>query len=50
VADLVAIEAQTERQAIADAPSGRRTYRRGRLTVVTQVERTFTGQNLKVKW
>jgi len=50
VADLVAIEAQTERQAIADAPLGRRTYRRGRLTSVTQVERTFTGHDSKVKW
>jgi cytosine deaminase len=50
VADLVAIEAETERQAIADAPLGRRTYRRGLLTAVTQIQRSFTGQNPKVKW
>lgn len=43
VADLVAIDAHSSRQAIADAPAMRRTYRRGRLTAVTEVKRTIVG-------
>ena len=43
VADLVALPAESLRQAIADAPAARRTYRRGRLTAVTEITRTFVG-------
>jgi hypothetical protein len=50
IADLLAIEAHSERQAIADASLSRRTYKRGRLTAVTQVDRSFTGHTLKSNW
>lgn len=43
VADLVALPAESLRQAMADAPSARRTYRRGRLTAVTEITRSFVG-------
>jgi cytosine deaminase len=50
VADFVVIDARNERQAIADAPLARRTYRRGRLTAVTQVHRSFTDHEAELKW
>lgn len=50
VADLVAIDATSERQAIADAPVARRTYRRGRLTAVTQVRRSLAGHDGDPEW
>lgn len=50
VADLMAIDARNERQAIADAPLARRTYRRGHLTAVTQVQTSFTDRQTESKW
>lgn len=50
IADLVAIDARSERQAVADAPLARRTYRRGRLTAVTEVRRTLAGHRSDGEW
>ncbi len=50
VADFLVIDARNERQAIADAPLTRRTYRRGRLTAVTHMHRSITGHDEGPKW
>jgi len=50
VADFLVIDALTPRQAIADAPMTRRTYRRGRLTMASQVTRTFDGLGAEGNW
>lgn len=50
VADFLVVDALTARQAIADAPMTRRTYRRGRLTASSEVTRTFDGLGAGGNW
>lgn len=49
-ADFLVVDALTARQAVADAPMTRRTYRRGRLTASSEVTRTFDGLGAGGEW